>query len=45
MIQNIHNNVFYYNKINFIYILLNQYYNKLKEISKKKTIINDRNNK
>ena len=45
MIQNLHKNAFYHNKINFIYILLNQYYNKLKEISKKKKIINDINNK
>ena len=43
IIQNIYKNVFYQNKINFNHILLNQYYNKLKEISKKKKLINDIN--
>ena len=43
MIQNIYKNAFYQTKINFNYILLNQYYDKLKEISKKKKIINDIN--
>ena len=45
LIQNIHKNAFYHNKINFNYILLNQFHNKLKEISKKKKIINDINTK
>ena len=46
MIQIIFKNDFYQNKIiNFNYILLNQYYNKLKEISKKKKLINDIYNK
>ena len=43
MIQNIYKNAFYQNKINFNYIILNQYYSKLKEISKKKKLLNDIN--
>ena len=43
MIQNIYKNAFHQNKINFNYILLNQYYIKLKEVSKKKKLINDMN--
>ena len=45
MIQSIYKNSFYQNKINFNNIVLNQYYNKLKEISKKKKLINDINSK
>ena len=41
IIQNIYKNGFYRNKINFNYILLNQYYEKLKDISKKKKLINN----
>ena len=41
LIQNIYKNIFYQSKINFNYILLNQYYEKLKDISKKKKLIND----
>ena len=46
IIQFLFKNDFYQKKIiNFNYILLNQYYNKLKEISKKKKLINDIYNK
>ena len=45
MTQNIHKNSFYQNKINFNNIILNQYYKTLKDISKKKKLINDIHNK
>ena len=43
IIQKINKNIFYYNNIHYNYLILTQYYSKLKEISKQKALINDIN--